>query len=174
MKLLFSECPRNFRSTASAEAQGARGTGEGAEWGDAVRGGSHVGAAVQSWIWKGRPVSQCFPVLPQHVKQQTSLSVHKRTLVWKISPIHAHTLEHEGGGGTRTISTLHCCGSHHLPAPGTSWCLVPPTESAPEGWVETVGSPPDLPLAKNKNKTEPTRKEQVQNTIVIGFSRDGP
>lgn len=58
-------------------------------------------------------------------------------LVVKISDTHAQTLEHEGEERGTTVSSLRCCCSHRLSAPGASWLHAAPRptgrESAPGG-----------------------------------------
>lgn len=56
-----------------------------------------------------------------------------------------------------------------------SRCLFLPVERVcPLGWLETEGSPHTQGSSRPWQKTEPTRKEQVQNTIGYRFSRDVP
>lgn len=82
-------------------------------------------------------------------------------------------------GRKETLQFPHCmvvvfATFPHQTLRGFTQCLVLPVEIVyPVGWLETEGSPGpiiNLPLAK----TEPTRKEQVQNTIVISFLETFP
>lgn len=85
-----------------------------------------------------------------------------------------HKYQNMKGENETLVSTLHCC-FHNLSAPDALGLRVVPfptrreRESLPCRLIRHKDSPQgrwiNLPLAK----TEPTGREQVQNTIVIGF-----
>lgn len=161
----------DLRLTSFAKAQVTCCTGNdvermGGRWNPLGR------AVVESRMWTGDTVSTCFPIFPQDVKQRGRNFTYGQRLVLKISNIHAQTLEHEGKNMKHYKVHTALLFSQAL---GTRPCVVSPMVPLPTRRQRlprraghrqtTLPRPTDhLPLAKK----EPTRKKQVQDTIVIG------
>ena len=116
--------------------------------------------------------SKRLPIFPKHATERGRNSTQGRGLVLQISNAHARTSGRKGEKPNTTASTLPVALPAFLPqTPQGHGRLSQQGRGYLEGCVGTHPGPPtSLPSAK----AEPSRKERVQNTMVIGFSGDVP
>lgn len=144
--------------------------------------GRTASAVAKDWrLRKSDAFPECVPSFPKDVKEQWRKFIHTRTRLSLEDRRYTCTNIRPGGGGggrnwtlqfPRGIVGVFTTSRHSTPG-GLAGCSFPPGQSAP--WAAQKQKLPRDPRVRLPSaKTEPTRKEQVQNATVTGLLKTSP